>query len=267
MESLLIQVFSSLLILFCVFGIVEHGFGNKRGKRPRGDQLGLDVKHAIFNQIVTKWLVSLAVLSLATAILTPLVILGVQALDAEGQYKGFGPIASAPLWLQCIAAVLLGDFLLYWIHRLFHGRKLWAFHAVHHSSVQLDWISTFRSHPVNEVVGNIFLAAPFLLLGFSPAASLISPALLGLYTILVHADVDWTFGPLRYVVVSPAYHRWHHSKAPEAIDRNFASLLPLWDLCFGTSYLPSNKKPTDFGIHEPIASTWSGQMLHPFRKK
>lgn len=264
---LAIQSIVSILFLLFVFGVVEHIFGNKRGRLPRKEELGLDLVHALFNQVVTKWLVSVAVFAVAVAILAPLVIWGVRALDANGQFKGFGPVGSSPLWLQCVGALVLGDFLLYWIHRLFHRRRLWPFHAVHHSSERLDWISTFRSHPVNEIVGNIFLSAPFLLLGFSPAASFISPAVLGLYTILVHADVEWTFGPLRYVLVSPAFHRWHHSKAAEAMDRNFASLLPLWDVLFGTCYFPSDRKPSDFGIHEPMARSWTGQMLHPFRKK
>ncbi len=263
----LVQVLVSILFLLFVFGIVEHVFGNKRGRWPRSKELRLDLAHAVFNQVVTKWFVGVAVFALAVAILTPLVVVGVQALDAEGKFKGFGPIAALPLWLQCLGAITLGDFLLYWIHRIFHRRTLWAFHAVHHSSEQLDWISTFRSHPVNEIVGNVFLSAPFLLLGFSPAASFLSPAVLGLYTILVHADVNWTFGPLRYVLVSPAFHRWHHSKVPEAVDRNFASLLPAWDVLFGTCYFPADRKPSDFGIHEPMARNWRGQMVYPFKKR
>ena len=234
----LIQATASLLFLLLVFGLVEHAFGNKRGKLPRKRELLLDLIHAVFNQIVTRWLTGVAVLALAIAIVAPLVLGGVDALDANGQFKGFGPVGAAPLWVQCVAAVILGDFLLYWIHRLFHGQRLWPFHAVHHSSEQLDWVSTFRSHPLNEIVGNIVLTGPFLLLGFSPAASFLSPALLGLYTIFVHSDVKWTFGPFRYVIVSPAFHRWHHSKAPEAIDKNFASMLPLWDVLFRTCYFP-----------------------------
>ena len=261
----LLKAVVGLLFLLLVFGLIEHVFGNKRGQLPRKHELLLDVVHAVFNQIITRWLTAVAVLALAIAILTPLVIGGVDALDANGQFKGFGPVGTAPLWIQCLAALIIGDFLLYWIHRLFHRRRLWPFHAVHHSSSQLDWLSTFRSHPVNEIVGNLFLTAPFLLLGFSPSASFISPALLGLYTIFVHSDVNWTFGPLRYVFVSPAFHRWHHSKTPEAIDKNFASLLPLWDLLFQTSYFPKGQAPSNFGIHQPIPSTWWGQMLHPFR--
>jgi sterol desaturase/sphingolipid hydroxylase (fatty acid hydroxylase superfamily) len=261
----LLKAVVGLLFLLLVFGLIEHVFGNKRGQLPRKHELLLDVVHAVFNQIITRWLTAVAVLALAIAILTPLVIGGVDALDANGQFKGFGPVGTAPLWIQCLAALIIGDFLLYWIHRLFHRRRLWPFHAVHHSSSQLDWLSTFRSHPVNEIVGNLFLTAPFLLLGFSPSASFISPALLGLYTIFVHSDVNWTFGPLRYVFVSPAFHRWHHSKTPEAIDKNFASLLPLWDLLFHTSWFPQGQAPSNFGIHQPIPSTWWGQMLHPFR--
>lgn len=267
MPDSLTKVLVSVLFLLFVFGVVEHVFGNKRGRWPRRAELGLDLMHAVFNQVVTKWLVGVAVFALAVAILTPLVVVGVQALDAQGQFKGFGPIAALPLWVQCVAAIVLGDFLLYWIHRVFHRGTLWPLHAVHHSSEQLDWMSTFRSHPVNEIVGNVFLSAPFLLLGFSPAASFISPAVLGLYTILVHADVEWTFGRLRYVLVSPAFHRWHHSKAPEAVDKNFASLLPVWDVAFGTCYVPADRKPSDFGIHEPIARSWPGQMVHPFKKR
>jgi sterol desaturase/sphingolipid hydroxylase (fatty acid hydroxylase superfamily) len=261
----LLKAVVGLLFLLLVFGLIEHVFGNKRGQLPRKHELLLDVVHAVFNQIITRWLTAVAVLALAIAILTPLVIGGVDALDANGQFKGFGPVGTAPLWIQCLAALIIGDFLLYWIHRLFHRRRLWPFHAVHHSSSQLDWLSTFRSHPVNEIVGNLFLTAPFLLLGFSPSASFLSPALLGLYTIFVHSDVNWTFGPLRYVFVSPAFHRWHHSKTPEAIDKNFASLLPLWDLLFHTSWFPQGQAPSNFGIHQPIPSTWWGQMLHPFR--
>lgn len=261
----LLKAVVGLLFLLLVFGLIEHVFGNKRGQLPRKHELLLDVVHAVFNQIITRWLTAVAVLALAIAFLTPLVIGGVDALDANGQFKGFGPVGTAPLWIQCLAALIIGDFLLYWIHRLFHRRRLWPFHAVHHSSSQLDWLSTFRSHPVNEIVGNLFLTAPFLLLGFSPSASFLSPALLGLYTIFVHSDVNWTFGPLRYVFVSPAFHRWHHSKTPEAIDKNFASLLPLWDLLFHTSWFPQDQAPSNFGIHQPIPSTWWGQMLHPFR--
>ena len=42
------------------------------------------------------------------------------------------------------------------------------------------------------------------------------PLLVGPFNIFhsafVHANLNWTFGPLRYVISSPVFHRWHHSR-------------------------------------------------------
>jgi len=81
----------------------------------------------------------------------------------------------------------------------------------------------------------------------------------------VHANLSWDLGPFRYVFSSPAFHRWHHTKADEGLDRNFAGGLPLWDLLFGTFYMP-RRNPTSFGIDDPIPSGFLGQMLQPFRR-
>lgn len=47
-------------------------------------------------------------------------------------------IMSLPKTVQVLMALVLGDLIGYWGHRLFHGRTLWKFHAVHHASVELD---------------------------------------------------------------------------------------------------------------------------------
>ena len=47
---------------------------------------------------------------------------------------GFGPVAEMPLWAQGLIAIVIGDFIGYWTHRLFHCSKLWDIHAVHHGS-------------------------------------------------------------------------------------------------------------------------------------
>ena len=127
---LAIQSIVSILFLLFLFGVIEHIFGNKRGKLPRKEELGLDIVHALFNQVVTKWLVGVAVFAVAVAILTPLVIWGVRALDANGQFNGFGPVGSSPLWLQCVGALVLGDFLLYWICRCKTSRRCYATRSI-----------------------------------------------------------------------------------------------------------------------------------------
>ena len=81
---------------------------------------------------------------------------------------GFGPLAEMPLWLQAITFLVASDFLLYWFHRLYHGATMWKYHAVHHSSEELDWISAARFHPVNILFGTVLVDVALLLAGISP---------------------------------------------------------------------------------------------------
>jgi sterol desaturase/sphingolipid hydroxylase (fatty acid hydroxylase superfamily) len=73
-----------------------------------------------------------------------------------------------PLGLQIFEVLLLGDLVGYWVHRLFHGRRRWRFHAVHHGSKDLDWLSAVRLHPVNDVVARVAQVIPVIVLGFPP---------------------------------------------------------------------------------------------------
>jgi sterol desaturase/sphingolipid hydroxylase (fatty acid hydroxylase superfamily) len=107
---------------------------------------------------------------------------------------------------------------------------------------------------------------PVLALGFAPVAVAGIVPVLTLMAILVHANVDWDWGPLRPVVVSPRFHRWHHTDEAEARDKNFAGLLPLWDILFGTYYMPRAQRPTRFGTLTPVPRGLFGQLVFPFRR-
>src|SRR5262249_8355033 len=74
----------------------------------------------------------------------------------------------------------------------------------------------------------------------------------------------WTFGPLRYVLASPVFHRWHHTTQEEGLNRNFAPTFPFLDLAFGTFYMPPGKLPERFGNGEPdYPEGFFGQLLRP----
>jgi WD40 repeat protein/sterol desaturase/sphingolipid hydroxylase (fatty acid hydroxylase superfamily) len=176
------------------------------------------------------------------------------------------PVQGLPLWQQCVAVLLIQDVMLYWIHRLFHTRLAWGFHAVHHSPKVLDWMSTQRSHPVNTVLEFSLADVAVLLLGFSPAALVVLTPLNLVYSALVHANLNWTFGPLKYVFASPVFHRWHHTTQEEGLDKNFASTFPFLDVIFGTFYMPKGLLPERFGTGEAdFPEGFWGQLLHPFR--
>jgi sterol desaturase/sphingolipid hydroxylase (fatty acid hydroxylase superfamily) len=177
---------------------------------------------------------------------------------------GYGPVGRLPVVVQALAILLGLDFVQYWLHRLFHGHTLWPFHAIHHSAEVLDWSTTYRIHPVNYVIYGAGALALIRVAGFSPAAfAIIAPFNLVIGP-LVHANVNWTFGPFRYLLVSPVYHRWHHSKDLAARDRNFAPTFPIWDLMFGTYYMPRGVLPGDYGV-DGVPSNFLGQLIYPFR--
>src|SRR5215467_15161315 len=83
--------------------------------------------------------------------------------------NGHGPWAALPFWLQVVLYLVISDFLLYWIHRIFHGQHMWKYHAVHHSSEHVDWVSAARFHPVNLFLGTILVDVTLLLAGIPPA--------------------------------------------------------------------------------------------------
>jgi sterol desaturase/sphingolipid hydroxylase (fatty acid hydroxylase superfamily) len=191
------------------------------------------------------------------------------ALLPAGAAPHLLPVRGLPLWQQCAAALLIQDLLLYWTHRAFHTRPAWKFHAVHHSPRVLDWTSTARFHPVNELASSTLADGAVLLLGFSPAALLLLAPFNVAYSALVHANLNWTFGPLRYALASPVFHRWHHTAGREGRDRNFAPTFPFLDVIFGTFHMPPGRLPERFGTAggPDVPEDFWGQLLHPWRRK
>ena len=181
--------------------------------------------------------------------------------------NGHGPLAELPLWVQAALFLVLSDFMLYWIHRVFHGPALWKYHAIHHSSEDLDWISAARFHPVNLFLGSVAVDVILLLAGISPNIMI----WLGPFTIFhssfVHANLNWTLGPLKYVIATPVFHRWHHTALDQGGDTNFAGTFPLWDILFGTYRMPENELPDHYGAGDPtMPAGFGAQLTYPFRQ-
>jgi sterol desaturase/sphingolipid hydroxylase (fatty acid hydroxylase superfamily) len=180
--------------------------------------------------------------------------------------QGHGPLGRLPSGLQGLLALLTADFVGYWAHRAFHGQRLWRFHAVHHSSVDLDWLASVRVHPVNEFANGTMHAVVLVGLGFRPQVLAGVIPFFTAYAILLHANVSWSFGPLKYLFASPVFHRWHHTSQAEGLDKNFAGLFPLWDILFGTFYMPKDRMPMHFGVIDMhVPEGFGKQLLWPFR--
>jgi len=231
-----------------------------------------DVAHVVFNQIITQPVVRVA--GLATFVVFVLVFrLPRDPSHLYDVWHHEARLASLPLPLQIPLAVGFTDLVGYWVHRAQHHGRLWRFHAVHHSSRTLDWLAGARNHPAAEALSTMALLGAMLAVGFDPRVLAVT-APLGLYAILLHANIAWPskrWCPrfLRYIVATPLFHRWHHAH-PDALPDsrrdgvNFAGLLPIWDVLFGTFYAPA-VQPASFGADANVPSRFVAQLVFPFR--
>jgi sterol desaturase/sphingolipid hydroxylase (fatty acid hydroxylase superfamily) len=180
--------------------------------------------------------------------------------------NGHGPLATLPLFAQGIIFLIGEDFIMYWSHRWFHGKTLWKWHAVHHSSEELEWISAARFHPFNLFLGSVLADVVLLFAGISPNVFLVLGPLTTAHSAFVHANLDWTLGPFKYVIASPVFHRWHHTAAARGGEKNFAATFPILDVLFGTFYMPAGEVPDQYGIDDKAyPQTFGAQLMHPFR--
>ena len=182
-------------------------------------------------------------------------------------------VGTLPLWLRIVAALVVSDIGGYWGHRWTHEIPfLWRFHAIHHSAEQLDFLANTRAHPVDIVFTRLCGLIPLYVLGLAGplvgSASLV-PVVVLLLTVVwgffIHANLRWRFGPLEWLVSTPAFHHWHHTNQGQPyVNKNYAALLPWVDRLFGTLYLPKHKRPARYGIDEPVPGSFLGQLARPF---
>lgn len=264
MLVLLVRSVIVLLVLAGVFWVLQRRWPAVRQPALRGRALATDLVYWIVTPQVTRSVTKVAVLLVAGA--WALAVSG--STDPQALVTAFSsrsPIGAQPVWLQAIEVVLLGEFIGYWTHRAFHRGTWWRFHAIHHSPARLGWLSSVRLHPVNDLLGGLLRVIPLFLLGFR--LDVLGGYLPGaaLYGLLLHANVRWDFGWLRYVIATPAFHRWHHAAEQEGRDKNFAGLLPVFDLVFGTFHMPG-RPPQRCGVDDPVPEGVLGQMLYPWRQ-
>ncbi len=166
-----------------------------------------------------------------------------QRLGVAG-YAHLDVAARWPVWLQIGVALVVVDFLQWCVHRLLHRTSfLWEIHKVHHSIVdgEMDWIVSFRFHWLEVVIYQALLYLPLLPFGFGVEAVMVHAIFGTLIGHLNHANLDVSWGPLRYVLNSPRMHIWHHDAAgDEKTTKNFGIIFSTWDWLFRTAKMPDH---------------------------
>ena len=268
MAASVLSVAVGLVVLGAVFGLLERLVPAVAGQPRIRSGTWVDVGWFFVTPLVSKTVSRMAIVLILVAVAMSS---GVPfRLDALQDFLAPRPaLAALPWGVQLALLLLVADLCGYASHRWLHAsRRLWPIHAVHHSSTQVDWLSAGRVHPLNDVVTRLAQSVPIVLVGFDPAIVAAYVPLLIFYAVLVHANVGWTFGPLRYVLASPVFHRWHHAAEAEGLNRNFAGMFPFIDLVFGTFHMPLDRSPARYGIPEgDVPESMWGQLAYPFRRK
>lgn len=256
LAAAVLRLFAWLVLLTLLFVPLERCFGAAhavRSWRERGHNLAYYVMSS---------LTPIVLLSIPTALLA---VAAKQLVPAAWS----AAVAELPTWLRLVLVFVVGEIGFYWGHRCSHEWPwLWRFHAVHHSTEHMHFLANTRTHPVDMVVTRLFGLTPLYLLGLAgptlagsgaPALLLVAGTAWGFF---IHANLRWRLGPLEWLVTTPAFHHWHHSRH-EHINRNYAATLPVLDRLFGTHYLPG-RWPEAVGTDTVLAPDLAGQLLAPF---
>ena len=181
--------------------------------------------------------------------------------------------ADLPVRVRFVLAIVVGEFGAYWGHRWSHEIPVaMAISCCPPQCPEMDWLVNTRAHPLDMLVRSV-------LVGCYPSICWAWHSRWGrrwmwcryymrssvlIWSFFVHANISWRFGLLEQVVATPAFHHWHHTNdGAEYINKNYAAILPLMDILFGTLYLPKQRWPQQYGIDAPMAPDFVGQLLQP----
>ena len=225
--------------------------------RPSSGEVRADVSFMVAVQVALPYLLSVTlVLGLA------------KGLKAGGLIvSGLWP-HELPVLAQAFLMLAVADFPRYWLHRAFHRFTfMWSLHAVHHSPHRLYWLNVGRFHPIEKAAQYAVDTLPFALMAVSPevlSAYLVFYALNGFFQ---HSNCRVRLGPLNHLVAGPELHRWHHSVSAQESGHNFGNNLIIWDLLFGTRFLPRDREVGPLGLADrAYPAGFLAQMKTPFSK-
>lgn len=149
---------------------------------------------------------------------------------------------------------------------------LWRLHAVHHSQEELSILSTFRTHPLVHLSFAVSVI-PVLALSANAATPATMLTIYACFGALPHANLRWTYGRLGRHVISPAYHRLHHTPSGR-LDLNLGTVFTFWDRLAHRAVFPPTAavvpptglagRPVPVEQAGRLLTTFAAQWIEPF---
>ena len=237
-----------------IFVFIEKLFPLRQDQPVFRAEWQTDFHHFIVNHLVVGFVV------LATN-------LAVHQLFGWAVHEGVrGWVQGLNFWVALLLIVLVADLVQYWTHRAYHEVPLlWRLHAVHHSVKSMDWMAGSRQHLLELLITRTLVLAPIFVLGFGKEVIDAYIVIVGFQAVFNHANVSVRLGPLRYLIVTPNFHHWHHSQDDEAIDRNYAAHFAFLDHLFGTAVQSDREWPQRYGVvGDYVPDGFWRQLKFPF---
>jgi len=174
-------------------------------------------------------------------------------------------LRGAPGWAQFLTLAVVTDLVSYGWHRWAHAsRFLWLFHRIHHSQPHLTPLTNYRFHAGDFALRGLLQAVPVVILGADASWFLAAIWIETALNLLAHSDLDWGYGPAGFLLVSPRFHRIHHTAETGPARRNFGFLLAVWDHIFGTADGGAGR-PARYGVDgEAVPRAFLPQQIDPF---
>jgi sterol desaturase/sphingolipid hydroxylase (fatty acid hydroxylase superfamily) len=169
-------------------------------------------------------------------------------------------------FVSIIILLVISDLYTYTFHRLQHAIPfLWAMHSFHHSANALTFATGIRHFWMERVMASAVLPIMPILFDIPLETQLILSLVHFLPDSCAHLNVRFPMGRMITVLNSPQWHRIHHSVMPEHRDKNFAALLPLWDILFRTAWIPKPDEYPATGFDPPVRVSVIEGVIWPFR--
>ena len=255
--SLIVSTYVPVVVTATLVAWLEATFPHRAEWRPGTDDVKTDLTFMV--------IVQLAFPPLMGFLFTYALIVPARALHL--------PIArlwphSWPIWIQAVLMILVVDFLRYWLHRAAHENDtLWRLHSVHHSVEQLYWLNTARFHPIEKALQMSLDSLPFLLMQVDARVLALYYVAYATNGFFQHCNVRLRYGPLYYIVGSAETHRWHHSRLARESNANYGNTVIVWDVLFGTWYLPNEREVEQLGLQDPeYPKSFLRLMRAPFQR-
>ncbi|MBB17074.1 hypothetical protein CMK22_17550 [Candidatus Poribacteria bacterium] len=252
-----ISAYIPIILGVVIITFLEHKFPYRKSWLPKTSDVRNDAAFMVVVQVILP-----RILSLFVAFTISKYIKSKGLTPAEYWPHHFLPI------VQAFLMVLFADFFRYWFHRASHEwYSLWRLHAVHHSPHKLYWINVGRFHPIDKTLQFLFDSLPFIIVGVSGEVLAIYFVFYAINGFFQHCNIDLKLGFLNYIISGPELHRWHHSFIIEEANKNYGNNLIIWDLLFGTWFLPTDRAIKELGLkNRQYPLDFANQMRTPFIK-